>query len=107
MTPTEKKHKKCGFRDKIDVCRFKPEQCNAKDCDMHSIEFTLRKVLAKTKVLRAEIKVLHGRKKAMKKAGYHKTNPDEYKELKHNIADKVSGMMKMSQAYMYCKRTGK
>ena len=96
----------CGFK-KIKLCTFKEEDCKPEECDMFSIEFTSKGVLKTSKQLRKRIVELHKSMVKMKKAGEHKTDAENYKATKKERNDLVSGMLKLSQAHMHCKRTGK
>jgi hypothetical protein len=97
--------KGCGFREKVNVCGFKKEDCNSKECDMFDIEFTAKEILKKSKQERKEIIDLTMKMKEMKKNHEHKTNPEEFKKIKSLRKDKVIGMIKLSKAYNFCKRT--
>lgn len=98
------KHKKCGFRDKVKVCAFKPEDCKPEECDFFDIEFAPKPIKKVFKKERAEVIKLTNEMKMMKKKGEHKENPEKYKELKKLRNDKAVGIIKLSKAYMYVKR---
>lgn len=97
----------CGFRNKIKVCNFKPEDCTPEKCDMYNIEFSVKAIKKQAKIEQKAVKELEKKRVKMKKAGEHKTNRDEYKKIKTERNDKVYGLIKLSQAIVYLKRTGK
>jgi hypothetical protein len=99
--------KGCGFREKVNVCTFKEEDCNKKECDMFDIDFTAKSILKKSKEERQSVIELTQQMRKMKKEHEHKKNPKEYKRIKDLRKDKVIGMVKLSKAYNYCKRTRK
>jgi hypothetical protein len=91
---------KCGFRDKVKVCTFKENDCTHDKCDMYCLEFDADKLYEKLKYeekemyrLEEQIKSLpHGEKK-------------QAKELKAIMRDKFVGILYMSKAIAYLKRT--
>ena len=99
------KHKKCGFRDRVKVCGFKAEDCNAKECDMYEIDFKSKEILKTSKQLRKEIIRLHEEMQQMKKERRNKSEKEKYDALKKERNDKVHGMAKLAKAYVYAKRT--
>jgi len=96
----------CGFR-KLNLCGFKPEDCVPEKCDMFNIPFTAKDILMRSKKEHKAVKELTEKLLNMKKSGEHKTNKAKYQQLKLARNDKVYGMLKLSKAYMHCKRTGK
>jgi hypothetical protein len=97
-------YKKCGFR-KINLCKFREEDCRPDKCDMYDIPFNVKGILKQAKIEREAVTQLTNKMVKMKKAGEHKTNKDKYDEIKKLRSDKVYGMLKLSKAYMHCKRT--
>lgn len=97
---------KCGFR-KIKLCGFKEQDCSPKKCDMYNIEFTSKAILKQAGIEKKAVKKMTMQMIDMKKKGKHKTNPEEYKKLKETRNDKAYGMLKLSKAYMHCKRIKK
>lgn len=100
-------YKKCGFKEKVNVCGFKAEDCNPKECDMYNIKFTAKDINKQAKLEKREIIRLTKDMRKMKKNHEHKTKAKEYKAMKKLRKDKVIGMVKLSKAYMYCKRIRK
>lgn len=92
----------CGFREKVNVCKFREEDCNPEKCDMFNIKFTSKDIMKTTKIERKNVIDLTKQMKDVKKK-----DREKYLELKELRKDKVIGMVKLSKAYMYCKRTGK
>ena len=42
--------KNCNFREKINACTFKAEDCNKKNCDFHSLKWNWMHLLRKLKI---------------------------------------------------------
>lgn len=97
----------CGFRNKIKVCNFKPEDCNPEKCDMYNIEFSVKAIKKQAKIEQKAVKELEKKRVKMKKTGEHKTKIEEYKKIKSTRNDKVYGLIKLSKAMVYLKRTGR
>lgn len=95
----------CGFR-KIDLCKFHEEDCTPEKCDMHKIPFTAKAILKQAGIERKAVKKLTLTMIDMKKRGEHKVNKDKYEQMKQERNDKAYGMLKLSKAYMHCKRVG-
>lgn len=96
----------CGFRNKIKVCGFKPEDCTPEKCDMYNIEFSVKAISKQAKIEQKAVKKLEKKRVKMKKTGEHKTNREEYNKIKAKRNDKVYGLIKLSKAIIYLKRTG-
>ena len=101
-TQKTKDYKKCGFRDRVDVCRFRAEDCNPSECDMHDIPFTAKGILKQANAEKKIVRELRKKLKVLKKEG----KTDEVKEIKAKIKDKGVGGVKLLRAYAYCKRRG-
>lgn len=99
--------KDCGFREKVSVCGFIPEDCRPEKCDMFEIPFSVKGILKQSKKERKEVVKLTEKLSEMKKNHEHKTKKEEYEKVKADRKDRVIGMMKLSKAYVYCKRTNK
>lgn len=96
-------YKECGFR-KINLCKFKEEDCSPDKCDMYNIPFTSKGILNQAKIERKAVKYLANKMIKMKKSGKHKTDKESYEKIKKTRNDKALGMLKLSKAYMHCKR---
>lgn len=90
-------YKKCGFRDKIHVCTFKEEDCNS-GCDMFSLDWSVKAIKQRIEKEHAAVKELQETIKKLK------DDPEE-KPMKKLQRDKALGIMYLSKAYMYLKRT--
>jgi len=97
-------YKKCGFRDKAQVCNFKEEDCNSEECDFYDIGYTVKDIKKKIREERKNVINLHNKLKEMKANHQHKTKKTEYDELKKDRNDKAIGVFKLSKAYAKVKR---
>ena len=97
--------KDCGFRNKVHVCSFKEEDCCPEKCDMYDIPFEVKALSKRIKEERKHIIELENKRQGMKKKGEHKTNKEEYDKVKNLRNDKVYGILKLTKAYTYLKRT--
>lgn len=95
-------YKKCGFRDKIHVCKFREEDCTPDKCDMYNIAFEAKIIKKMIDKERKAVKKYHIQMKELRKKGLKAT--DEYKKAKAIRKDKVCGLIKLTEAYMYLKR---
>jgi len=95
-------HKACGFRDKVHVCTFRPEDCNAKECDFYDIEFDHKVIRKMMNSEKREAKKLHKQVVKLRKDGLKAT--DEYKQAKKDRKDKIRGALMLAKAWMYLKR---
>lgn len=106
MSKTENKYKQgCIFKEKVDCCTFRVEDCNVNECDFYPLDATIKSISDKAK---EEIKVVKDIEKQLiqlRKSGNKKS--DEYKELKRLQGDKAKGVYYMSKALGWLKRTGK
>lgn len=98
--------KDCGFR-KLELCKFKEEDCLPEKCDMHDIPFTSKGILAQLRKEKKAVKNLTNKMITMKKSGKHKDQKDEYEKIKLDRNDKVYGLLKLGKAWTYCKRIKK
>lgn len=96
--------KDCGFREKVKVCGFKARDCKPSECDMYKIPFTSKEIKKQSRIERKKVIELHKKIKVMKKNHEHKIKKEEYDKTKAEQKDIVIGMVKLSKAYMYCKR---
>lgn len=92
----------CGFRDKIQCCSFKEEDCSPEKCDMYNIEFTSKAILQVMKEEQAKVKQINDEMQKFRLA--KDTNNDHYKELKKQLADVCYGCAYLSKAYVHLKR---
>ncbi len=99
--------KDCGFREKVSVCNFKAKDCKPDECDFFEIPFTSKGILKRSRIERKEVIRLTKKIRSMKKQHKHKTDKKKYAQVKADRKDKVLGMVKLSKAYMYCKRLRK
>lgn len=95
--------KNCGFR-KINICKFREEDCLPEKCDMYNIAFTAKDILKQAGKEKKTVKLLARQIIDMKLEGKHKTDKERYELLKKDRNDKVYGLLKLSKAYMHCKR---
>lgn len=95
-------HKPCGFRDKVNVCKFKPEDCNATKCDMYSLEFNAKAIKAEIKRLRCKVKELQ--KQLIDIAKTQGKASEAYKETLADRNDCVYGIVYLSKSYLWVKR---
>lgn len=99
--------KGCNFRNKIQVCNFKAEDCRPEKCDMFDIKWTLKSVDKVYQDIRKRLLFIQDEIKVMKKNGEKKTNPEKYKLLKQERFDNVKGGIYMSRAFERLKREGR
>ena len=100
-------YKKCGFRDKVNVCSFKPEDCNPEECDFYNIDFSVKGIKKQTDKEKKLFIEIHEELKQMKKDKTHKEDKERYNHLKKQRKDKVLGILKLSKAFAYLKRSKK
>ncbi len=97
-------YKKCGFRDKAQVCNFKEEHCTPEECDFYDIEYSVKSIKKQIREERKNVIKLHEKLKEMKKNHEHKTKKEEYDTIKKLRNDKAVGVFKLSKAYAKIKR---
>ena len=97
-------YKKCGFRDKAQVCNFKEEHCTPDECDFYNIEYTAKEIKKQIRIERKNVIESHNKLKEMKANHEHKTEKEEYDKTKKDRNDKAIGIMKLSKAYAKIKR---
>lgn len=97
--------KDCGFREKANVCSFKVEDCNPKECDFFNIEYSLKGIKEQIKLERNSIVELDKEKKLMKQNKLHKIEPEKYKKIKNNIKDKAIGVYKLAISFKKIKQS--
>ena len=109
------KYNNCGFRIKVYVCSFKPEDCNAEKCDMHDIVFKARAIKAEMKVLDDKIaelvKEVANLKRIKQMLKLEKNDKDaqevaDFKKKAKLLEDLSKGKEYLKKAYMFCKRAG-
>lgn len=103
--PEYKEH--CGFRNKINVCSFKAEDCSPEKCDMYNIEWNRKSLETEFKKIKKRLKEIQEEIKSMKKSGEKKTDPDKYKALKVERFDLVKGGIYLGKAFERVKREGR
>jgi len=91
----------------VSVCSFKAKDCKPDECDMFNIPFTSKGIKKQSSIERKEVVRLTKELRSMKKQHQHKTDKEKYEQVKADRKDKILGMIKLSKAYMYCKRTRK
>lgn len=102
----------CGFREKVDACNMREDQCrpekkglkNLEFCGFYELDFTMRAIKKKTKELHKEFMELHKKKRKLEKEGKKKT--DEYKETKKLRKDRFVGLAKLGLASKYLSSRG-
>jgi len=91
--------KDCGFRNKLEVCGFKPEDCNKEKCDFFIIPYELKPIKKQMDKEFVKIRDLEKQIKDMKAKKQHKE--DEYKKHYQKLKLQVSDL-KLGYIYL-CK----
>lgn len=109
-------HIKCNFREKVDVCTFKPEHCHPDYCDMYNAEFSqegikaeIEKIKEKKEKIKERVKDL----KNIKEEDIDKYSEEEKQRFKKDVENLIKeqydlekGHEYMKQALRFCKRSG-
>lgn len=103
----------CGFRNKVNVCNFPPERCDAEHCDFYNLNFTSKDIKERLNNVKEQIKQLEkelGDKKKAKELkkqaenGEYTEEMEQIKEKFKRYKDLLYGKEYLNKSLRYCKR---